>query len=149
MHAPQDLEILRGYVPGYDAVLGHEFVGTVADCSSRPELVGQRVVGEINCRCDPDYSHADPIFLRNHAPQRTVLGIIGKDVGTYSISGSRRFLAACAYCLQVPMTDVLRLPILCCATAVCARTGNDASLNEGMPCTGTAGDHGRVPYTAG
>ena len=87
VHASQDLEILRGYVPGYDAVLGHEFVGTVAECSSKPELVGQRVVGEINCRCDPDYLHADPIFLRNHAPQRTVLGIIGKDVGTPSIPG--------------------------------------------------------------
>lgn len=45
----------------------------------RPSLVGQRVVGEINCR-DPDlqYTHADPVMVRNHAPGRTVLGIIGR-----------------------------------------------------------------------
>jgi threonine dehydrogenase-like Zn-dependent dehydrogenase len=51
----QDLEILKGYVPGYNHVLGHEFVGIVEATSSRPELVGQRVVGEINCPSDDDY----------------------------------------------------------------------------------------------
>ena len=77
----QDLEILKGYVPGYNQVLGHEFVGVVEQCPSQPSLEGQRVVGEINCRCHGAESHADAIFERNHSPGRTVLGIIGKDVG--------------------------------------------------------------------
>ena len=34
---------------------------------------------EINCRTD-DYQHpTDPVFTRNHAPNRVVLGIIAKD----------------------------------------------------------------------
>ncbi len=34
---------------------------------------------EINCRTD-DYEHpSDPVFTRNHAPNRVVLGIIAKD----------------------------------------------------------------------
>ena len=77
-----DLEIIRGYVPGFDHTLGHEFVGVVAQVHpgsvSHPSVLGQRVVGEINCRTCP-CEHPDPIFVRNHAPDRTVLGIIGKD----------------------------------------------------------------------
>ncbi|KAF8073035.1 neoA [Scenedesmus sp. PABB004] len=72
-----DLEITRGYVPGYDGVLGHEFVGIVVECASRPGLVGQRVVGEINCN-DGGFACADAVFTRNHAPGRSVLGIIGR-----------------------------------------------------------------------
>ncbi|KAF6262538.1 GroES-like protein [Scenedesmus sp. NREL 46B-D3] len=73
-----DIEITRGYVPGYCGTLGHEFVGSVEACSSRPELVGQRVVGEINCN-DVGYSCADAVHQRNHAPGRSVLGIINRD----------------------------------------------------------------------
>jgi len=73
-----DLEITRGYVPGFDNTLGHEFVGEVIDAPCAPSLVGNRVVGEINCACEP-CTHPDPIFVRNHAPKRTVLGIIGRD----------------------------------------------------------------------
>ena len=85
----QDLEILKGYVPGYNQVLGHEFVGIVEDCPSQPSLKGQRVVGEINCRCHEAESHADPIFERNHSPGGTVLGIIGKDVSHLAASTCR------------------------------------------------------------
>ena len=53
----QDLEIIKGYVPGYDNVLGHEFVGRVSQCKSRPDLVGKRVIGEINCPLDSDYRY--------------------------------------------------------------------------------------------
>ena len=67
-------------MPGYDQVLGHEFVGKVESCPSEPSLIGQRVVGEINCRCHDAQPHADAIFERNHSHGRTVLGIIGKDV---------------------------------------------------------------------
>jgi threonine dehydrogenase-like Zn-dependent dehydrogenase len=74
-----DLEIIKGYVPGFNHVLGHEFVGIVAECASNPSLVGRRVCGEINCRQQDGFTHPDPIFVRNHAPNRTVLGIIGRD----------------------------------------------------------------------
>lgn len=75
-----DLEITRGYVPGYDATLGHEFVGQVAvdSPSSNHLIAGCRVVAEINCPCEP-CAHPDPFFVRNHTPKRTVLGIIGRD----------------------------------------------------------------------
>ena len=43
-----DLEIARGYM-GFRGVLGHEFVGTVAE--GPPEWQKQRVVGEINFAC--------------------------------------------------------------------------------------------------
>lgn len=64
-----DIEITRGYVPGYQHVLGHEFVGVVELCASKPELVGKRCVGEINCNC-AKFTCADVIFQRNHAPGR-------------------------------------------------------------------------------
>lgn len=73
-----DLEIIRGYVPGFNFTLGHEFVGVVEQAPGNPELIGRRVVGEINCKCAA-CNHPEPIFVRNHAPERTVLGIIGKD----------------------------------------------------------------------
>jgi threonine dehydrogenase-like Zn-dependent dehydrogenase len=78
-----DLEIIAGYVPGFDHTLGHEFVGiveAVADVTAHTHLVGGLVVGEINCPCEPCTDHPeDPVFARNHAPNRTVLGIIGRD----------------------------------------------------------------------
>ncbi len=76
-----DLEICRGYM-GFSGVLGHEFVGVVeavaedADDRAR-RLVGQRVVGGINCvcgRCDLCKGG-----LSNHCRDRTVLGIAGRD----------------------------------------------------------------------
>lgn len=84
----QDIEILKGYVPGYNQVLGHEFVGRVEESPSEPSLVGQRVVGEINCRCQGAEPHADPIFERNHSPGRSVLGIIGKDVSCLTLQAN-------------------------------------------------------------
>lgn len=64
-------------MPGYQSTLGHEFVGIVEQCDD-PQWQGQRVVGEINCLCEA-YKHVDPVMVRNHAPNRTVLGIINKD----------------------------------------------------------------------
>jgi alcohol dehydrogenase len=66
-----DLEIMRGYM-GFAGILGHEFVGEVVSAPSK-ELVGQRVVGEINVvcgRCDLCLSG-----LSAHCRNRTVLGI--------------------------------------------------------------------------
>ncbi len=70
-----DVEITRGYMQ-YKGVLGHEFVGIVESSPSK-DLVGRRVVGEINCvcgRCDMCLSG-----LSNHCRNRTVLGIVNHD----------------------------------------------------------------------
>ncbi|HEX4123713.1 MAG TPA: alcohol dehydrogenase catalytic domain-containing protein [Tepidisphaeraceae bacterium] len=70
-----DLEITKGYM-NFAGVLGHEFVGVVVE-SPRAELVGQRVVGEINVvcgRCDLCMSG-----LANHCRNRSVLGILNHD----------------------------------------------------------------------
>jgi threonine dehydrogenase-like Zn-dependent dehydrogenase len=71
-----DLEIVRGYM-GFQGVLGHEFVGEVARADDAPELVGQRVVGEINAYCGecPTCRRGDP----THCPHRTTLGIDRRD----------------------------------------------------------------------
>jgi threonine dehydrogenase-like Zn-dependent dehydrogenase len=70
-----DLHILRGYA-GFAGTLGHEFVGLVEE-SPDLDLIGQRVVGEINAGCDAcDLCWAgDP----RHCAQRTVLGIEARD----------------------------------------------------------------------
>ena len=67
-----DLEICRGYM-NFTGVLGHEFVGEVVESPDK-NLIGQRVVGEINIvcgRCDLCLSG-----LSNHCRNRTVVGIL-------------------------------------------------------------------------
>ncbi len=71
-----DLEIVRGYA-GFEGTIGHEFVGVVEHAGDRPELVGKRVVGEINAGCG-----CCDLCLKGdsrHCPDRTVLGIHGRD----------------------------------------------------------------------
>ena len=70
-----DLEILDGYM-AYNGVLGHEFVGVV-DQSQNPDLVGKRVVGEINAGCNKCDSCKKG--MQRHCPNRTVLGILKRD----------------------------------------------------------------------
>jgi threonine dehydrogenase-like Zn-dependent dehydrogenase len=69
-----DLELLRGYYP-YTGILGHEFVGVVEQ--GPKELVGVRVVGEINAVC------GECRFCRSgqptHCENRTVLGIVNRN----------------------------------------------------------------------
>ena len=70
-----DLEIARGYM-NFRGVPGHEFVGEVLE-AGEAGWVGARVVGEINCGCG-----RCPWCLgglERHCPQRTVLGILGRD----------------------------------------------------------------------
>lgn len=67
-----DLELQRGYY-GFAGVPGHEFVGEVVEADSR-ELVGRRVVGEINLACGTcEWCGRG---LGRHCPVRTVLGIV-------------------------------------------------------------------------
>ena len=70
-----DVEIVRGYA-GFQGTLGHEFVGVVEE-STDAQLVGRRVVGEINAGCGQCKLclGGDP----RHCPSRTVLGIHGRD----------------------------------------------------------------------
>jgi len=71
-----DLEIVRGYA-GFEGTIGHEFVGVVEQADDRPDLVGKRVIGEINAGCGAceKCEGGDP----RHCPTRTVLGIVGRD----------------------------------------------------------------------
>src|SRR2546426_9967861 len=67
-----DLELQRGYY-GFAGVPGHEFVGEVIEASQR-DLIGRRVVGEINLCCGGcDWCRRS---LGRHCPKRTVLGIV-------------------------------------------------------------------------
>jgi alcohol dehydrogenase len=74
-----DLEIIKGYM-GFYGFPGHEFVGEVEEADD-PAWIGRRVVGEINCPCGSCLTCASG--RSNHCPNRTVLGILGKD-GAYA-----------------------------------------------------------------
>jgi threonine dehydrogenase-like Zn-dependent dehydrogenase len=89
-----DVEIVRGYA-GFEGTLGHEFVGVVESAPDAPQLVGQRVVGEINAGCGRCALCAggDP----RHCPTRTVLGIVGRD-------------GAHAEFLRLPVVNLLPVP---------------------------------------
>lgn len=70
-----DIEITRGYM-NFHGILGHEFVADVVS-SPNKDLLGQRVVGEINIvcgRCDLCLSG-----LSSHCRARSVLGILNHD----------------------------------------------------------------------
>ena len=100
-----DLEIVRGYVPGFSGVLGHEAVADVLAVGSDVDagLIGQRVVPEINAppasapRPPPGVPAAEQAAFRNHCEGRTVLGIINHDgvFAEYAVTP-----AAC--CVPVP-----------------------------------------------
>ena len=88
-----DLEIARGYA-GFNGTIGHEFVGLVEESANR-DLIGRRVVGEINAGCGQcDLCRAgDP----RHCASRTVLGIVGRD-------------GAHAEFLQLPAVNLVPVP---------------------------------------
>eukprot|EP00967_Tisochrysis_lutea_P106894 scaffold164303_cov32-Tisochrysis_lutea.AAC.1 len=81
-----DLEIMKGYM-GFSGVVGHEFVGVVESApQAHEQMVGKRVVGDINlacCKATCSTCSRGGDRARNHCPNRTVLGILGKD-GTYA-----------------------------------------------------------------
>jgi threonine dehydrogenase-like Zn-dependent dehydrogenase len=107
-----DLEISRGYA-GFEGTIGHEFVGvieslpdvSVARASARAQsnaplltrglLPGDRVVGEINAGCgNCDLCRGGD---SRHCPQRTVLGIVGRD-------------GAHAEFLKLPVRNLIKVP---------------------------------------
>ena len=72
-----DLEVLKGYRT-FDGVLGHEFVGVVAECGD-PAWAGLRVACEINVGCGdcPECARHRPA----HCVRRHALGVFGRDGG--------------------------------------------------------------------
>lgn len=88
-----DLELVKGYYP-YTGVIGHEFVGEVAEADDA-SWIGQRVVGEINAVCQKceQCLNGRP----THCENRTVLGIVNRD-GTF------------AEFTQLPITNLHRVP---------------------------------------
>lgn len=69
-----DLQIFKGYM-GFQGIPGHEFVGEVKEGPA--EIVGKRVVGEINFACGRCEFCAGG--LGRHCPERRVMGIVGAD----------------------------------------------------------------------
>jgi threonine dehydrogenase-like Zn-dependent dehydrogenase len=88
-----DLEIARGYMQ-YRGVPGHEFAGRVVE-SQNPALRGKRVGGEINAGCGRCAACLNG--LARHCPNRTVLGILGRD-------------GAFAECLSLPDVNLIPIP---------------------------------------
>ena len=75
-----DLELVKGYM-SFKGVPGHEFVGVVEQADGRPDLIGQRVAGEINAargQCETCRAGRP-----THCPHRTTLGIDRRD-GTFA-----------------------------------------------------------------
>ncbi len=89
-----DLEIVRGYAD-FHGTLGHEFVGIVEKSNERKELIGKRVVGEINAGCG--VCELCRSGDSRHCASRTVLGIVGRD-------------GAHAEFLQLPTRNLLEVP---------------------------------------
>jgi len=87
-----DLQIFKGYM-GFTGVPGHEFVGSVDD--GPQELIGKRVVGEINFGCGRCDSCTRG--LSRHCPERTVMGILNAD-------------GAFAECVSVPRENLHVVP---------------------------------------
>ncbi len=88
-----DLEISRGYMQ-FQGVIGHEFVGRV-ERSPDSNQVGTRVVGEINAGCGECPACREG--LQRHCPNRTVLGILGRN-------------GAIAEYLTLPVSNLIAVP---------------------------------------
>lgn len=69
-----DLQIFKGYMD-FQGVPGHEFVGDVSEGPT--ELIGKRVVGEINFACGT--CQLCQKGLQRHCPSRQVMGILNAD----------------------------------------------------------------------
>ncbi len=89
-----DFEIIKGYIPGFNGVLGHEFIGTVVE-SDEPQMMGKRVTAEINCSCgECEFCKKG---LSRHCSLRTVIGIINRN-------------GAFAEYIVVPETNIFVIP---------------------------------------
>ncbi len=67
-----DREILKGYKHSFKGILGHEFVGIVEE-SNNNQLIGKRVVGELNGGCGECYYCRHNLEL--HCEKREIIGM--------------------------------------------------------------------------
>ncbi|KAA3599318.1 MAG: alcohol dehydrogenase [Calditrichaeota bacterium] len=75
-----DHEIIKGYIPNFNGILGHEFFGYVKEAQDK-NLIGKRVSGEINLACGTcEFCEKG---LGRHCPNRSVFGIINRN-GAFS-----------------------------------------------------------------
>ncbi len=89
-----DHEIVRGYVPGFNGIPGHEFIGIIESTDDHT-LIGKRCTAEINCGCGScDYCIND---LERHCPSRTVIGIINRN-------------GAFAEYISIPVKNIVQIP---------------------------------------
>jgi len=89
-----DVQLLKGYYP-FTGIPGHEFVGQVVEAPAAPQLIGKRVVGEINVGCG--LCGLCRQGLDRHCEKRSVLGI------------KHRHGAFCEY-LTLPVTNLHVVP---------------------------------------
>lgn len=89
-----DLELVQGYYP-FTGIPGHEFVGQVLVAQDQPELLGARVVGEINLSCG--HCAQCRAGRTRHCLERKVLGIKGHN-------------GACAEYLVLPLANLRLVP---------------------------------------
>jgi threonine dehydrogenase-like Zn-dependent dehydrogenase len=89
-----DLEITRGYVPGFRGIPGHEFIGLV-EAADDKALIGRRATAEINCACGAcEFCKQG---LGRHCVNRSVLGIVNRS-------------GAFAEYVAVPRENVVEIP---------------------------------------
>jgi threonine dehydrogenase-like Zn-dependent dehydrogenase len=90
-----DHEIVKGYMASFKGVLGHEFLGIIAEADGPGFSAGRRVSAEINCACNKcEYCASG---RGRHCPQRTVIGIQNHD-------------GAFAEYITVPAENVFEIP---------------------------------------
>ena len=89
-----DHEIIQGYVPGFNQIPGHEFIGII-DKAEDELLIGKRCTAEINISCGSCEYCCNS--LGRHCPDRSVLGIINRN-------------GAFAEYLSVPDKNVILIP---------------------------------------
>ena len=89
-----DVALFHGYQQ-FAGIPGHEFVGMVEAAPGAPEMVGKRVVADINVGC------GNCAWCRSgntrHCPSRQAIGIRGRD-------------GAFAECVAVPLANLVVLP---------------------------------------
>lgn len=89
-----DLEIVKGYVPEFSGVLGHEFVGIV-EAAEDASWIGKRVVASMNIGC------GSCSYCLRHGPEhcsyRRALGVHNKD-GVFAES------------MTVPLSNLFEVP---------------------------------------
>ncbi len=89
-----DHEIIKGYIPNFRGIPGHEFFGYAEEADDK-SLIGKRVTSEINIACGKcEFCNKG---LGRHCSNRKVLGIINKN-------------GAMAEHVTVPKENVIEIP---------------------------------------